>query len=77
MTISQKGNLKIFNQINFYNTEDEFSDRIEQYITTPDVVETFKKYITTTYRDMDVFPNPKLKLEDIITTNTSVELPED
>lgn len=75
--LSEKGNLKIFNQINFYNTEDEFSDRIEQYITTPDVVETFKKYITTTYRDMDVFPNPKLKLEDIITTNTSVELPED
>ena len=51
--------------------------KIEQYITTPDVVETFKKYITTTYRDMDVFPNLKLKLEDIITTNTSVELPED
>lgn len=75
--LAEKGILKTFNQINFYNTEDEFSDRIEKYITTPDVVETFKKYITTTYRDMDVFPNLQLKVEDIITSNTPVELPED
>ena len=75
--MSENGKLNLFNKEIFYNSEDEFSDRIEQYITNPDVVETFKKYITTTYRDMNIFPNLKLKLEDIIDTNNPIEIPQE
>lgn len=75
--ISQSGNMRELNKTYFYNNEDEFSENIEKYLIKPDVVETLKEYFTTSYRNMDVFPNLKLNLEDLYGTGKEINLPKE
>lgn len=75
--ISQSGNMRELNKTYFYKNEDEFSENIEKYLIKPDAVETLKQYLTTSCRNMDIFPNLKLILEDLCGTGKEINLPKE